>query len=259
MPRSYILSCENEVATHGGEEEESFVVDDSKQCRVERGDVIGFLQPGLGSIYMDFPDPKFGIVCQAPLVGAYPVGHKLDIQCGGPHLEQRGYAVRVTFCPDSWGWPFILAVAIVTALYLSAGVAYGRHKSYSRNSRLGPLAAHPHAGKFLWLAGLCVDGVRYVRHGSRGGGATLERSLLLRDNVAGTSGAARKQKRGGKKERSRTKSSPSDKPMVAETGESADPFATEELAEAVPPPQWRPTVSPHISIGARETGVKIVS
>lgn len=90
-----------------------------------------------------------------------------------PDLNARHVCVR---CETSryyeldratnWGWPFLLALFVVSFGYVGGGVLAGK-----RGARSG-LNRHPHARHWREIKGLVTDGVQFAKGKSRGARVT---------------------------------------------------------------------------------------
>eukprot|EP01052_Picozoa_sp_SAG31_P002985 SAG31_NODE_110_length_24476_cov_9.909654_2_plen_342_part_00 len=96
--------------------------------------------------------------------------HKFHNLLAGSHQGESDTAFYV-FVPSAWGSAFTLAVLAAGAGYVSGGVLLGR-----RQGRGQGLSAHPHVGRWRWLAALVADGIAWSKR--RAGGGTPRRSRI---------------------------------------------------------------------------------
>ena len=138
----------------------------------------------------------------------------------------------------------LLLLLIGCAVYVGGGVLLGW-----RAKGVLALAAHPHYRRWRELFGLATDGVSFAassssrRGRSQGGGeARGARSYVAAPSEAPSKEAKQKKGKSGKKKTEKTRQGETS-PVPAVTPASS-------------PPEWQPTRTGHLAVGARETGVK---
>lgn len=165
---------------------------------------------------------------------------------------------------DHWGVVFLAAMVVAGAGYLLCGTLWRFHRLGYRLPR-NRLELLPHRGLWLEVGGLVRDGVVYAR---RGGASAVGRRRDDRDghrhqhrggggpaSTAGSTAADKLSKQKHKKHKKHSKRHRSRDDLGAsmlqdkETGQPTPAMTAKR--------EWRPTVSGHLAVGARETGVKV--
>ena len=129
----------------------------------------------------------------------------------------------------------------------ASGVVFGRR---SGRGEAYTLRAHPHWEKWVGLQGLVSDGVAFCRSGRK-------TPREIEDNKREKAGRHGKKHKDKNKEKHKGKGKPGSgsssvaATTVDDTADGEEPIITER--------EWAPTQTGLLSIGARETGVKIVS
>ena len=152
---------------------------------------------------------------------------------------------------NAWtGWVFLLLLG----LYLGVGSAHGFVKG-----RRG-IAMIPHLTRWRAVVALAKDGAAYCRSCVFGGRTRHRHAGEITTPIAGNSGkqrspgsAADKKK---KKSRKSKKAPKSDKNVDNRNQKMAT--SDDSSASASQAPEWKPTRTGHLAVGARETGVKVV-
>ena len=70
-------------------------------------------------------------------------------------------AVPPCSLPASWGWTFVIALAVCSTLYVAGGVGYAV-KVQGESPSSGHLALHPHHSTWVALGGLLSDGAAFA-------------------------------------------------------------------------------------------------
>jgi hypothetical protein len=166
------------------------------------------------------------------------------------------------------GWQFCAAVMGLTAAYLAVGLAASHRRTGT--------ASLPHREQWKQLRGLVFDGWQFARSGElrsastagyAGDGSGAEPALYrpLPDAAAPPSpkAGARQNKASSKRSKSKGgKSGKSSRKSKSKGGHAALPLPSPPTAPQTPlaPPaarEWQPTPRSALSLGARETGVKV--
>ena len=197
--------------------------------------------------------------------------------CSGDGSEKCGapWIASVSQCGggSSWGGTFLLAAGLALGVYVGGGAVAG--KKTGGGHQKGWLASHPHYGMWQEGGALCRDGLNFSRGGGGGGGrrragGSREREGPLlaaagggSDDGGGGGGSSKrsksksqKEKQGlGKSSKQSSKSKRRGGTPIEEENKERGITAAEVPA---PPPEWKPTRTGHLAVGARETGVKVV-
>ena len=177
----------------------------------------------------------------------------------------------------NWGWPLLGAVLLGSMLYVGGG---GVAATMARGPDLGRrgLAAHPHYTRWQAAYALVIDGVAFAL-GRRSRAATphtadsddgrsstrsLRQPLAAAGSAPGKNPAVQsdakararsKNEKGKEKERGKSKKGKEPRKGKQDQTDPEPPPAQQPPAAA---PEWKPTRTGHLAIGARETGVKVV-
>lgn len=167
------------------------------------------------------------------------------------------------------GWMFTGVLVIGGGLYVAAGTFLGQRRG---KASLRGVKAHPHYKYWVQLAGLCVDGVRYIQGASARHSSSSQRGGGDDSSHASSSGRPKKGK-DRRKDRKKDKNGKGHggshkKPAKGEARDHVPLLEGQgqQQAEEAPAPspaaaarEWQPTRSAHLATGARETGVKVHS
>jgi hypothetical protein len=225
----------------------------------------------------DQPNQRWMMVGNRLQVGKSPDGHGYLPTCP---RESCCLGVHHDVIPNGdGGWAAVILGVVLVMTYLGGGIAIGKYSSHSSSSSSSSgggggrqlLSYHPHYRHMGQLLGLCKDGLHFSRgvvfdQGWRNKQHTsaTHQSLLTENSNTRTSKASRhgstSKGRRHKKERRRGCRQKSDELQPHDCLPIPDPaFVTPVMAPHDSHQNWAPTRTGHLAVGARETGVKVVT
>ena len=227
-----------------------------------------------GSRQMWWCDTKY--VCTpwdtTPCGGSF--GSTTTAECTRCEAGYSGGDCSVENFASSAGGSMLLALFGVAAAYLVGGTAYNMHKNGLRGA-----AALPHRAQWRQLAALVTDGFHFTKSrsgirpsssiNSRSGSASPTSKSKGKSKSSSSSGGSspasnkggspRSEKIGKQKKSSKRSGQQAGGDDGDSMGASLLSTSTADTAAEAAPPEkeWSPTRTGHISVGARETGVKV--